>query len=237
MYFAIQSRVRGPETHNLSQPSGVQKTENNVPGQEKGGVARYKLDGNVDDSWGTNNGTNNGATFQEGVYGQAGEFQSSNSDYIDIPNIPSSSEISFGAWFNSDDVSNTGGIITLKQNWNHRLRTASGKVVFAVRDPSKSNTVTISKSVESGKWYHVFGTYDENGNMKLYLNGSLVDHNKYSFDAIGRSDQIGNSDTNARFYSGKIDDVRIYNTALTPTQIEKIFHKGSYRIPRGDKLQ
>lgn len=66
---------------NLSQPSGVERLEKTVPGQSEGRISRYKLNGDTDDFWGTNNGTNSGVTFETGVYDQAGVFDGTS--YID----------------------------------------------------------------------------------------------------------------------------------------------------------
>ena len=45
-------------------------------------VSRYKLDGDVLDSVGSNDGTNYGATFGSGVFGQCANFVTN--DYIDL---------------------------------------------------------------------------------------------------------------------------------------------------------
>jgi hypothetical protein len=77
-------------------------------------------------------------------------------------------------------------------------------------------------------WYHVIGTFD-GINQRLYVNGQLV--------ASGTSNGMKLDNTNIRIgvnnpssttyegnFSGKIDEVKIYNRALTPSEIPKYYN-------------
>jgi len=80
-----------------------------------------------------------------------------------------------------------------------------------------SNTVALAD-----KWYHVVGTYQANSNIKIYVNGTLEsttsigiarNHNSGTF-CIGASPYWG-----GRFFNGTIDEVKIYNRALSADEI------------------
>ena len=80
------------------------------------------------------------------------------------------------------------------------------------------------------KWYFVVGTYDGK-NMKLYVNGDLTANRAASgglipsnFDVcFGKPESLNRSQYD--FTSGKIDEIRIYNTALTPQEILSLYNQ------------
>jgi len=73
----------------------------------------------------------------------------------------------------------------------------------------------------NGVWHHVAGTFDGN-QLRLYVDGSLADSMDYT-GAIATSTypvNIGrNSQETGRLYEGAIDEVRIYNRALSEGEI------------------
>ncbi|HOI04987.1 MAG TPA: LamG domain-containing protein, partial [Candidatus Woesebacteria bacterium] len=84
---------------------------------------------------------------------------------------------------------------------------------------------TDSQVHELNRWYHFVGTYD-GANIKIYKDGKLV----------GTTPATGNlavSDVTAKIgtyqgtnynFNGQIDDVRIYNYALTQEQIKLLYN-------------
>jgi hypothetical protein len=77
------------------------------------------------------------------------------------------------------------------------------------------------------RWYHVVGTY--NGNVaKLYVDGvEVASENKTGNLAIsGNNAAIGASSDNEMYFSGLIDEARIYETALTLTEIQSQYYAG-----------
>ena len=82
--------------------------------------------------------------------------------------------------------------------------------------------LTGTTDVSTGDWFHVAGVYD--GSQKLlYINGE-VDASSDSTGSITASTMpvyIGdNSASTGRFWAGLIDDLRIYNNALTQAEIQ-----------------
>ncbi|MHC4569967.1 MAG: LamG domain-containing protein [Planctomycetota bacterium] len=80
-------------------------------------------------------------------------------------------------------------------------------------------------NVNDGQWHHAAGTYD-GSRISLYVDGAL----DVSADVTGtiRSNDydvhIGqNAEKPGRFWNGLIDDVRVYNYALSANEIAGMF--------------
>jgi hypothetical protein len=78
------------------------------------------------------------------------------------------------------------------------------------------------RSVNDGQWHHVAGIYDGT-KMYLIIDGD-VDASQPASGRINKNNApvyIGNNaEQNARFWNGLIDDVRVYNYALTKEEVE-----------------
>jgi hypothetical protein len=83
-----------------------------------------------------------------------------------------------------------------------------------------------STDLQTDKWYRVTYTYDKNsGVFKLYINKKLDMQKTWSgvVDASSSSEIfIGNSDSFDRWLKGGIRDLRIYNLALSNTEISNL---------------
>ena len=140
--------------------------------------------------------------------------------------------ITLEAWIKADEwkpVSNGGSIINKEGNSageGYMLRCGDGgKISFTVGTTQPSNawlTVVTDGGLNTGTWYHVAGVYN-GATMKIYVNGvEKVSANKSG--SIGNSNALlwlGNSQAQStRLFKGKIDEVRIWNRALSPLEIE-----------------
>ena len=120
---------------------------------------------------------------------------------------------------------------------------SSDRLSFALYDLSsggriqrKYNTALTSFQ---GQWINVVGTYDGNSlssGILLYLNGTRVDDldgNLGSYTAMENTTQpfeIGRSNLTS-FANGKIDELSVFDKALTPTEITSI-SCSTYRLIR-----
>jgi len=81
-----------------------------------------------------------------------------------------------------------------------------------------------------GGWYHVIMTFDGT-NLKLYANGDIKDTNSNS--NYSTTDQTGvftigrRNDTSSLYYNGKIDEVILWNTALSANAVTALYNSGS----------
>ena len=251
-------RLSKPEIEalaNISQSSGVEKIEENVPGQNDRGISRYKLDGNIEDAWGENDGTNNGAVYtSERVYGDEAVIFSDNEEYIEVSDSSSLDLNSFTLSIWAKPSGSTGGDITYTfGNLFNRYGSYSWsdkQYGFALRYSDDfdyweggaviggNNTVLQGSQVEKEKWTHLVLIYDTT-KLLLYEDGELKDSKSISGELQTRNSNalIGTGSSGRDHYLGAIDDVRIYSEALDPAQVEQLYHKGAYRIPRKSTLQ
>lgn len=81
--------------------------------------------------------------------------------------------------------------------------------------------------ITTGIWYHIVMTNDR-ATAKLYING--IQRDSLSFTgttATTGNIGIGADDNGSTPWSGRIDDVRIYNYALTAAQVKTVMNEGS----------
>ena len=89
-----------------------------------------------------------------------------------------------------------------------------------------------------GAWYHVVGTYAKNVAARIYVNGVLNNsttnttvNNDIVYDTTNRF-KIGQSNINGSWMNGQIDQTKVYNRALTATEVAQNFEatRGRYGI-------
>lgn len=179
-----------------------------------------------DSSASKNDGKIYGATFVEGKRGSALSFDGN--DYVEIPHQASlspRSAFSIAAWINP--VSNTKyqKIIykSLGSNTDYSIiQGGQNNIGFSFKTGINAMTgYTAANSVPSGTWTHVVGTYD-GSRMKIYINGKLVYNSKVSGKINQHAEPLriggGVNSTNNNF-KGMIDDVYIYDRALTAEEV------------------
>ncbi|MEK7532245.1 MAG: LamG domain-containing protein [Patescibacteria group bacterium] len=91
--------------------------------------------------------------------------------------------------------------------------------------PAKLTTV-----LTANKWYHIVCSYDGT-NLGAYLNGNLETTIVAATPSTGNSSFFigaggSNGDTPGGYFDGAIDDVRIYNRALSADEIKRLYNMG-----------
>jgi hypothetical protein len=200
-------------------------------------VAWWTGDGTANDSSGNaNNGTlQNGATFAAGKVGQAFSFNG-NSQYITIPDAPSleqSQEITVEAWVRPA-VTPTGAWMSVitKDNQDsgpyHLVVYQDGSVGWQVFTSSWQEVRSGADRISTGVYSHIAGTYNAStGAFCVYVNGhpictQLGGAMRVTSNAI----KIGGDLFNNLFSQGEIDEVSIYNRALSASEIQLINNAG-----------
>ncbi|PYS89261.1 MAG: hypothetical protein DMF62_07595 [Acidobacteria bacterium] len=187
-------------------------------------VGYWPANGNADDIAGGNDGVLIGnAAFEPGYLDQAVSLDGING-YIEVPD---SRELSFTGPFTvqaSIKIENDAVQQAVVEKYDepglngYALRLIDGKVVAVVCNPSvRSEKVTGATAITTGVWHRVAAVYDGN-NIKVYLDGKLDGSAATVYkpsDGDG-SLKIGarGDDANTRF-AGLIDEVKIYNRALS----------------------
>ena len=205
-------------------------------------VAFYPFNGNANDESGNgNNGVVNGATLTTDRLGKADSAYSFDgvNDYIQLPStsLLHPNQFSLSAWvYLKEYVSNGDGNIGANVFSNYICCQTSTAFIFYISqdgrasirslDDLKSNTI-----IPLNTWSHIVATH--NGNiLKVYLNGT-IDGNKPSLlssTSSSGASRIGKGswyDQNGfEMFSGIIDDIRIYNRALTDTEVLALYNEG-----------
>jgi len=100
----------------------------------------------------------------------------------------------------------------------------TGKYLFIVNNDF--SLVGPSLVVDSINWVHVAGTYDSaSTTAKLYVNNNAVTNTSIAApSAVNLPVTIGSSSTGNDTWTGDIDEVRIYNRALTAGEIDDLYN-------------
>ncbi|MFV8372501.1 choice-of-anchor D domain-containing protein [Flavobacterium sp. LB2P74] len=126
------------------------------------------------------------------------------------------------AWINLNPAFSSEGVIVGQNNFQIRI-TAGKKLEAVVNGTSLLFNTTLNVS----QWYNVGVIYD-GSNIKLYLNGTLVTSQAKtgSIPADASLFTLGKDpSSNTKYFKGKIDEVRVFNLALTESQLQRMVYQ------------
>lgn len=212
-------------------------------------VSWWPGDGNANDIVDGNDGSlENGATFGAGKVGQAFSFDGVD-DYVNIGymgSFPAKGTIEF--WMKADAVQNyrnpfttnyIGGNAGIRFE-EHSSYSGYTNAFYAVVGNDAGNygghvfRYTASESpynnpMQANTWYHVALVWDTTANnVKGYWDGVKAFDVSHSFWPTMLPDvAIGNGFSASRYWDGLVDEVVIYNRALTADEIQAIYNAGS----------
>jgi prepilin-type N-terminal cleavage/methylation domain-containing protein len=195
-------------------------------------VSEWRLEGNANDTWGTNNGTLNGTTAVSScVYGACRDFNGTNTDYITLGSLSSIISLQSGSvslWFKADDIINEKPMFGVDGTGYVILEIRSTKV--RIDAGSLGGGVSGSTTLKTGTWYNA--VYSSNGtNWKLYVNGNLETLSIGGTDGLWFGDvasgycDIAKFET-ALYFDGSLDDIRLFNTSIPISQIKEQYYFG-----------
>ncbi|MCW1892383.1 MAG: prepilin-type N-terminal cleavage/methylation domain-containing protein [Candidatus Uhrbacteria bacterium] len=109
---------------------------------------------------------------------------------------------------------------------NHFIRIISGKVTNGTNVSSYFNSVT---TIVPGRWYFVVSVYD-GSKLYTYIDGSLDRTDVAVAQVPGATLSIGNYSGGGPYYfAGNIDDVRVFNRALSGREIHQMYVESAPR--------
>ncbi len=197
-----------------------------------GCIALYEMNGNSNDTSETYNGTPTNITYQGGAFDQAAVFNGSSSRIqiastsTDPVNI-STGTFSVSMWVNMDNLTNNNklvykwGTTAANRNFLFTVLSSSGYLYF-IEGTTGGDVLRVGTfALSINTWHHIALTREQGGSLKMYVDGDLKDTFsatgifKTSSEPIYLGYQVGQT-TN---FTGSIDQVRIFNTALTQAQV------------------
>jgi len=199
-------------------------------------VGWWPADGNASDVQGDNDGAlQNGAGYTAGVVSQAFSLDGID-DYVNVPaasQLALANAMTFTAWVKPNAVQ--GNYQTVIDN----LRDASGGfsagMLLLMRPGSTSLALYLSSGSEyevgnffqTGVFTHVAVT-TEGGITKIYKAGLLVaTFNTPVLAATASGTRFGTRLQGSQYFGGSIDEVAIFNRALSAAEVQAIYRAGS----------
>lgn len=208
--------------------------------QENRLVAYWDFDegsGNIlyDKSGNDNYGEILGATFISGKSGYALEFNGV-SDYIDLGStsfLSGTTEFTVSLWINISDYPTGWGEYRMFELGTY-YGSSPNTILLYIRYDTNDSIFLVNNDfpvtggvVPLNKWVHIVVTFKGGSSTKIYVDGVLKDTNtsfipNYLNNGILPT-KIGGSEFGSRYYfKGAIDDVRIYNYALSADEIANL---------------
>ena len=174
-----------------------------------------------------------------GKFGKALEFNGS-SDWIEIPHeeiLTVEKEVTVMAWIHTERHQGPGGA-----RWQGILSKSNNPRSYSFYTESPSECLHLSAGggsvcegkVELNEWQHVVGQVD-NGTHRYWINGKSVGEYGGKNALPGAADTsvvyIGTTGEGAsRLFLGMIDEVRIWNRALTEEEVIEQMEKGHFEL-------
>jgi len=170
----------------------------------------------------------------DGKLGKGLEFDGNNANRVEVTHaakLEGMSALSIAAWVLPRNIASHEGMsivskrITTGNADSYNLFVWTGQLVEA--RVNYAGIIRSTTALEDNTWYHIALVFDGQGNagekMKIYINGVIEtsgDHPDNTVDEGGASVWIGELDANRGFaWDGVIDEVRLYNHALSEVEI------------------
>lgn len=176
------------------------------------------------------------ATWTDGKINKCLNFASgSYVEFKEIPVYDVSSAISLMAWVNTTNVTTWARIIDKSQWQDNGFDLALSQVTHAPLFEFFVNNTTsqalANTKVDDGKWHFVAGTFG-NKRLKIYVDGVM----ETEVMSIGNVDMklndlpirigIEANPSKGQPYTGKIDEIAIFNRELSANEIQNIYQNG-----------
>src|SRR5207247_6798599 len=158
-----------------------------------------------------------------GKYGNALTFNGTNA-FVSINNATSlqlTTGMTLEAWVYPTTVSNKWRDVIYKGNDNYYLEGTSNHSSRPAMGGTFGSDLVGTSALTANTWAHLAATYD-GATMRLYVNGVQV-ASRAQTGAIATSTnplQIGGDSLYGQYFAGRIDEVRIYNRALSAAGIQ-----------------
>lgn len=202
-------------------------------------ISWWKAEDNANDSEGNNNGTPNGASYGTGVVDKSFLFDGVN-DVIVVPHsqdLDITNDITIEFWalqtvFNAENTVLCKGSEDAANTFSIRFLGQIFECVF--KDTTGNDVVLGGPSFEDFQWHHY--TYVRQGNQhQIYADGFAFGWMPFTNLPASSSGlpltigaQFNSQNTNyTNFFGGQIDEVAIYNRALSQAEIQSIYNAGA----------
>ena len=215
--------------------SGKLFTQDTIP--RNGLIAEYLLNGDAIDTAGANSGTlTNNPTLTTGRKGtnSALMFSKINKTAVTLSMSFFKQNIcSVSLWFNSNaNQSDSTGLFNFclySNDGGHLIVFIANKIAYYRKIRTGWLSFSSNSIITNNIWYHVVITFDGNI-MRLYINNvlqtaTITNSTPTDYGADNQPAQIGRYVFDAGCFNGAIDDVRVYNKAITQQEVTILYNE------------
>lgn len=206
-------------------------------------ILYYKLDGNANDSSPSgNNGTPANVVWTNSIVSpgfQAAVFNGSSSYIQGATLLPNLTSASISVWIFVTSAPTSQQMVFFDgdtlNGQDFALKVGPGRLITFV---TKDDQLVTTTNLPFNQWFHIAAVADATSDKLQLWVGGVVETNKtwtgsanidhHYYPQVGRlaggSTQIGN------YFAGSIDDVRVYDRALSASEIGQIVASGSLLV-------
>jgi|GEM_PF-4179605 hypothetical protein len=187
-----------------------------------------------DKSGNGNNGIIKGATWINGVAGNALQFDGTN-NYVEISNLTNfdfTSTFSYSFWIKIKEF--LPGTHNVIDKGEHAYNAAYGlffqdsMLVGRYNHYVVANSVVFNSQQILDRWVHFVWVVDSE-NQRLYMNGVMINQNPTTISSITTTPRpllLAGAIDRAYYFKGAMDEVHVYNHALAETEVKVLFKDG-----------
>jgi hypothetical protein len=240
----------------ISATAAIAQIPSYVP--TNGLVGWWPFNGNANDESGNgNHGTVNGATLTEdrnGAVNSAYNFSGTQDIAATVAGLPAgNASRTLVSWFKTSGGPNPANVNTSILGYPNILMivgygtSTQGHVIYPqmvyapngklrFESGSGMNLLYSSSVVNDNTWHNAVTTYDNTtGTVNMYLDGVLTASGTgVNLSTPSTIIKFGNSPWANTFFIGQIDDIAIYNRALTPQEIQNLYNGTTETVDTGN---
>ena len=170
-------------------------------------------------------------------------------DWVDLQdtNDQTTNDLTLSAWIKTDSSSAYQYIIAKGDHrgdqsqpfYSMRIDQTTGYATGLIRDNANTGyaTVTGTTDLSDGVWHHVLVVYDRSSNAELFIDGKSENTASISGESATLDSGVDlalgvryNTGSNGLWFNGQIDEVKVFNYALTEQQILTTFREGAVKF-------
>jgi len=179
----------------------------------------------------------NSLKWGKGKFGAGLEFDGKD-DYVDCGNDENLNVNSFTltVWVHPTSIDASTHEMIMGKGWSATERSFylslfQGKAFVSFRNPGNTAQADVqgNTAFQKSTWYHIAGTHDAKAKKAaIYVNGVKENEKDIDYDVMvtPKPFWIGNIGDHELYFNGIIDDVSIFNVALTEGDIKSIMTNG-----------
>lgn len=166
-------------------------------------------------------------SWSAGKFGQCLNFNGTSSLGVtstDLRGAFTDNYCSLSCWFRATNATNVGGMVAIGDATNEWSLIQVTSQVWAVsQGPVVANQAVAS--LTALVWTHAVAVFYNDSSRSIFVNGKLV-QNETSTRTVSPTTVkcgIGKRLTISQYYGGQLDDVRVYNRPITPTEVLMLY--------------